>query len=148
MKNLRQFYIGQFELRVDEADLSWLKKDIEDRMLIRGEEGTGKEFTDTCKFLKQHNVIFANLMDSTGNSYLAGLYLMKVTPADSQGNTAFEPKTKKNKDTEKLAAYYRYTTTELDLEASTCEQAIAKQNYAKDECFINSIYDFYYHDDF
>jgi hypothetical protein len=50
MKNLRQFYIGQFEVRVDDADLQWLKNDIEDRMLMRGEEGTGQEFSDTCKF--------------------------------------------------------------------------------------------------
>ena len=49
----------------------------------------------------------------------------------------------KNKDTEKLAAFYRYTTTELDLEFDTFKEAISKGNYRKDECFINSIYDFY-----
>ncbi len=48
-----------------------------------------------------------------------------------------------NRDTEKLAAYYRYTTTELDLDATTFKDAISKGNYQKNECFINSIYDFY-----
>ena len=49
----------------------------------------------------------------------------------------------KNKDTEKLVAYYRFTTTELDMEATTFKEAISKQNYAKDECFLNTLYDFY-----
>ena len=83
-------------------------------------------------------------MDTTGESYLAGLYLMKITDAGDQDNTAFIPKKAKSKDTEKLAAYYRFTTTELDLDAATFKEAIGKQNYAKDECFINSIYDFYH----
>ena len=30
------------------------------------------------------------------------------------------------------------------MEASTFTEALGKQNYAKDECFINSIYDFYH----
>ncbi len=30
------------------------------------------------------------------------------------------------------------------MEASICKEAVGKQNYAKDECFINSTYDFYY----
>jgi hypothetical protein len=30
------------------------------------------------------------------------------------------------------------------MEASTFKEALGKQNYAKDECFINSIYDFYH----
>ena len=49
----------------------------------------------------------------------------------------------KNKDTEKLAAYYRYTTTLIDQDADTFKEAISKSNYQKDEAFINSIYDFF-----
>ncbi len=41
----------------------------------------------------------------------------------------------KNKNTEKLAAYYRFTTTKFDLEASTFKEAISKQSYAKGERF-------------
>ncbi len=29
------------------------------------------------------------------------------------------------------------------MEATTFKQAISKQNYAKDECFLNTLYDFY-----
>ena len=61
--------------------------------------------------MSKHNVVFAHLMDTTGDSYLAALYLMKIGELTKQGNTAFIPKKAKNKDTEKLAAYYRFTTT-------------------------------------
>ena len=69
---------------------------------------------------------------------------MRISDSDNQGNTEFIPQKAKNKGTEKLAAFYRFTTTELDMEASTFKEALGKQNYAKDECFINSIYDFYH----
>ena len=74
-KNLKQFYIGSFELKIDDTDKKWLKNEIEDRMLIRKEEATAEYFKAVCKFMGKHNVVFAHLMDSTGESYLAGLYL-------------------------------------------------------------------------
>ena len=83
------------------------------------------------------------MMDYFGSSYLAAIYPLKVRDAHSQLNRAFIPKKAKNRDTDKIAAYYRFTTTDLDLEAGTFKEAISKNNYTKDECFINSIYDFY-----
>ena len=44
MKNLKQFYIGQFELNVDDTDLKWLKEEVEDQILIRNDELTRKTF--------------------------------------------------------------------------------------------------------
>jgi len=76
-------------------------------------------------------------------SYLAGIYITSVELSHSQINTSFIPKKNKNRDGDKVSAYYRYATTELDLEANTFKDAISKGNYIKDECFINSIYDFY-----
>ncbi len=49
----------------------------------------------------------------------------------------------KNKDAQNISAYYRFTTTELDLEASTFKEAISKHSDTKGECFINSIYDLF-----
>ena len=77
-KNLKQFYIGSFELKIDDTDLKWLKNEIEDRMLIRKDEATTEDFRTVCKFMSKHNVFFAHLMDTTGDSYLAGIYLMKT----------------------------------------------------------------------
>ena len=140
-KNLKQFFIGTFELTIDDTDRKWLKDEIEDRMLIRKEEATAQDFKSVCKFMSKHNDIFAEMMDHFGESYLAAVYSMKVKDVDGQG-TSFVPKHTKNKDTEKLAAYYGYTTTELDLDATTFKDAIRKGNYQTDECFIHSIYDF------
>jgi hypothetical protein len=54
---------------------------------------------------------------------------MKVKDVDSQGAKTFVPRHVKNKDTEKLSAYYRFTTTELDLEATTFKEAISRGHY-------------------
>ncbi len=105
MKNLKQFNIGQFELRIDETDIKWLKDEVEDNMLIRNDELIKKTFYETSKFLSKYNMLSAHLMDTTGDSYLAGLYLMKINDSDNQGNTAFIPNKAQNKDTDKLAAF-------------------------------------------
>ncbi len=139
--NLQQFYIGDFNLTMDDTDRKWLKDETEDRMLIRKEEATAEKFRTFCKFMSKHTEMFKEMMDRFGDSYLTAVYPMKLR--DLTQGTTFVPKHAKNKDTEKLAAYYRYTTTELNLEADTFKEAISKGNYQKDECFINNIYDFY-----
>ena len=68
-------------------------------MLIRKDEAAAEDFKAICKFMSKHNVIFAHLMDTTGDSYLAALYLMKIGDASNQGNTDFIHKKAKNKDT-------------------------------------------------
>ena len=65
-------------------------------------------------------------MDSVGDSYLAALYIMNIFDSDTPGNKELIPKKARNKDTEKIATYYRFSSTELDLEASTFKDAIAK----------------------
>ena len=143
LQGLEQFYYGDFEARVTKADLKWLKEDVTERMLLRKDELTKEAFFKLCKWLRKRNSIFDDMMDRFGESYLAAIYPLKVRDAHSQLNRAFIPKQAKNRDTDKIAAYYRFTTTDLDLEADTFKEAISKGNYAKDECFINSIYDFY-----
>jgi hypothetical protein len=48
-----------------------------------------------------------------------------------------------NKNTTKISIKNNYITTELDLSKDTFEEAIKNEKYVKNECFINSIYDFY-----
>ena len=139
--NVKQFYIGDFNLTIDDTDRKWLKDEMEDRMLMRKEEATAEKFRSFCKFMSKHNENFSEMMERFGDSYLAAVYPMRLRDL-AEGKT-FVPKHTKNKDTEKLAAYYRYTTTELDMDATTFKDAISKGNYQKDECFINSIFDFY-----
>ena len=143
LQGLKQFYYGDFEVRVTKADIAWLKEDVTERMLFRMEDPAQATFHKLCKWLRKRNSIFDEMMDYFGDSYLAAIYPLKVRDAHSQLNRAFIPKQAKNRDTDKIAAYYRFTTTDLDLEADTFKEAISKNNYTKDECFINSIYDFY-----
>ena len=153
--DLVQFYIGTLDARLDNIDHLYFQS-VEDMLLRRGEgkrggdvKGTKKEnkttaadFAKVVRLLASKNVIFAHLMDMSGNSYLEAIYLMNMFDSDTK-HKHFEPKLKRNRDADKIAAFYRFTSTELDLEASTFKEAIAKSNYAKDECFLNSIYDFY-----
>ena len=94
MTNLKQFYIGQLELRIGESDLNWLKEEVEDQMLIRNDELTKTTFYEAIRFLSKHNVVFAHLMDTTGDSYLVGLYLMKIAASDQENAAFITQKTK------------------------------------------------------
>ena len=82
------------------------------------------------------------MMKTFGDSYLRALSVLGVKDVRTSGSS-YAPTSALNRDTEKVAAYYRYTTTDLDLDADTFKEAISKGKYKKDECFINSIYDFY-----
>ncbi len=60
------------------------------------------------------------------NTNLADLYLIQIQETGNQENTAFFLEKAKGKDAEKLAAYYRFTITQLDLDASTFKEAVRK----------------------
>jgi hypothetical protein len=81
-------------------------------------------------------------MESTGKTYLAAVYLMNITDSETKGR-AFEPRKRKNRDTTKVGAYYLYNYVAMDLSKDTFKEAIKNHNYTKDECFLNTIYDFY-----
>ena len=56
----------------------------------------------------------------------------------------FEPKRVKNRNTQQIGVYSRYTTTIMDVNKETFRDAISINKYIENECFINSIYDFYH----
>ena len=61
------------------------------------------------------------------------------------------PKTKKKynvekeklKDTTHVSINYKYIETNVDMSFNTLKEAIENKDYIKDECWLNSIYDFY-----
>jgi hypothetical protein len=108
---------------------------------LKENPSTADDFAKVCKILKSKNVLFSSMMDMIANSFLEAIYLTNMFDSDTKGK-AFEPKAAKNRDTEKISAVFHFTTTELDLEASTFKEAMKNQNYVRDECFLNSIYDF------
>ncbi len=69
-------------------------------MLIRKDEATASDFKADCKFMSKHNVVFAHLADTTGDSYLSALYFIEINDSDNQGNTAFVPKKPRTKTLE------------------------------------------------
>ncbi len=46
----KQFYVGEFELRFEGTDLSWISGDVEDLMLLRSDEATNKLFYDATVY--------------------------------------------------------------------------------------------------
>jgi len=118
------------------------KRGGDKRGLKKANGTTAADFAKVATMLKNKNVIFGNLMDMTGDSYLEAIYIMQLFDSETKGK-AFEPKKARNRNTDKIATYYRFSTTELDLTADTFKQAIERKNYVKDECFINCLYDFY-----
>ena len=141
-QGLTQLYIGDFEANPTVADVRYLKS-VSDKMLKRDNEGTQEDFRRVATFLRDGNAVFSEMMKTYGDPYLAAIYIMSARPSHSQINISFIPKRANNRDGGQIATYYRHSTTELDLEANTFKEAIAKDNYVKDECFINCIYDFY-----
>ena len=121
--------------------MSYLRS-VEHKMLIKKEESTREAFHDLCTFVRNRNPNFDDMMNQFGDSYLAAVYLMKFAVVDG-GATEFDPKRVRNRDPDKVATFYRYTTTDVDLDAKTFKEAISKGNYTKNECFINSIYETY-----
>ena len=91
--------------------------------------------------MSERNDVFEEMMGSFGESYVGAIYTTKVKDASGQGSKTFDPQRVKNKDTDKMAACYRYTTTDIHLSAETLEEAVSKGNYQKYERFTNSLYD-------
>ena len=110
--------------------------------LIRRKEHK-QDFQDVVKFLAKRDQIFDEHYESRGKAYLVAIYIMKLQDTDTSGSS-FDPITNANRDTDKVATYFRYCSTPLNLSASTLKEAIENDKYIKNECFINSLYDFYH----
>ena len=92
--NLKQFYIGDFNMTIDDTDRKWLKDEMEDRMLIRKEEATAEKFRSLCKFMSKHSDTFNEMMERFGDSYLAAVYPMRLRDL-AEGKTFVPKHTKK-----------------------------------------------------
>ena len=138
-RDLKQYYIGSFNVRLDGLEMRFLEKLI-NRTVRRQEDP--KVFKEMLKLFDSKNLVFKDLMKSDASEYLAALVLKDVVKVNT--NTLnFEPKRQRNKDTTKVGAYYMYSCTPMDLSKNTFKDAIQNMNYTKDECFINTLYDFY-----
>jgi len=53
------------------------------------------------------------------------------------------PITRRQRNTQKLNVNYFYINTVLDLSQNTFKESITKKHYTENECWINTLYDFY-----
>mgnify|MGYP003347215631 CR=1 FL=1 len=145
-QELVQYYYGVFEISLNKTEYEWLlfqQNHLINRTENENSKRQSKEFKAVVDFMSSKNKIFNDMMDATGKAYLAAVYLMDLKDTGTI-DTSFVPKKAKNKDTSKIGAYYKYTTTPMDLSKSTFEEAIQNHKYVQHECFINTLYDFYH----
>ena len=109
-QGVEPFYIGSFDLKCNGGDVSYLRS-VEHKMLIKKAASTQQGFNDLCYVVRRKNGVFEEMMGNFGDSYLAAVYLMKIAVVDAEG-TPYETKRAKHREGEKMAAYYRYTTTD------------------------------------
>ena len=78
-----------------------------------------------------------------GENYICGILITKIKKVNMNEVPDYDRTSSLARDTSKISTYYNYISTELDLSKTTFEKAIKVDQYAKDECWINTIYDFY-----
>jgi hypothetical protein len=83
------------------------------------------------------------LCDSHGDSYKTGFYLRKYEFLSTDDIEPTDPVTSRKRNTQKLDMCYYYISTELDLSQKTFKDSVAKKHYMENECWINTLYDFY-----
>jgi len=74
--------------------------------------------------------------------YVGAVYIKSVEqiPKNKQ---KYKVEKQKLKDTTHSIINYKYIETNVDMSFNTLKEAIDNKNYIKDECWLNSIYDFY-----
>jgi hypothetical protein len=73
--------------------------------------------------------------------YLDAIYILNYH--EQKDVAPLDPKKSKKKTEDKLAIEYRYCSNTLDLTKNTFMEAIQKNHYRKNECWINALYDHY-----
>ena len=94
--DLKQFYIGSFDVRVNGNDEKFMRG-VENKIARRGETEEGKDFAHLRNLLKSKNVVFAHLMTSAGDSYLEAIYVMNLSQSDFKESD----RPKRNKEQER-----------------------------------------------
>ena len=73
---------------------------------------------------------------------LDALKILSATVVDSKGEE-YSPRKRNLRNADNVGVYHRYVETELDIDYCTFEEAIKVKHYVKNECWINTLTDFY-----
>ena len=77
-----------------------------------------------------------------GESYVSGIVVLELENLGSDFER-IDPLTTPNRNTDKVDKEYLYINTPVDMSKSTFREAIEKQHYRVNECWINCLYDHY-----
>ena len=101
-----------------------------------------EEFSEMTEILSYSRELYDYVKEKK-KGYIVGYYLLKCKLLDPNPIKTRKPTQVKLKSEQKLAINYRYTQTELDLTKDTFKGALDNNNYVVNECWLNTLYDFY-----
>ena len=85
---------------------------------------------------------FKNWYESAGG-YINAVYIKDYDSLDHKADREYSPLDEGLHSVTKLSINYKYVETKIDMSANTLLEAIENKNYIRDECWINTIVDFY-----
>ena len=133
-KGHHQFWKGQITVSGG-TDEYWSK--LQHRFIRQS--NNKKEFNPLFKKCLTSQWFKERVQNSPG--YIVAFYIIDYQ--DTNKGEAEDPKKMKKKTGEKMTIAYRYCSNTLDLSADTFQEAMKLNNYVKNECWFNSIWDFY-----
>ena len=113
-----------------------------DAKLTEISEEDERDFRDMA-FILMTDKTFNYTWEHFGENYIVGILIKKVHDVNSEEVPVYDRRTARQRDTTKISRRFSYLTTELDLSKDTFKEAIQYKQYIQNECWINTLYDFY-----
>ena len=102
-----------------------------------------KDDFDRMTRIMRTNEEIDDMFNNHGENYVNGFYLRKYELISTDIIEPINPLTRRQRNTQKIDMCYYYINTELDLSQKTFQASIERKHYVKNECWINTLYDFY-----
>ena len=136
---LRLFWVGRLEVSQGSNEFF---AGIKDKMIKRSD----KKDKNDWKALYEICDTDPNFHNRERNApgYLEGIMVLSADMKPKEGGV--DPVTTRKRvgdDGESAMMNHRYVTNRLDLSRDTFKEAMTRENYIKNECWINAIYEFY-----
>jgi hypothetical protein len=136
-------YVGKLYhklLTTDRAALQMLGYDLTDENIMQDIDDDFDRMTNIMKT----NQDIQEMYSTYGDNYITGYYLRKYEFLSTDDIEPTDPVTSRKRNTQKkLYMCYYYISTELDLSQNTFKDSISTKHYVENECWINTLYDFY-----
>ena len=136
---LRLFWVGRLDVSQGSNEFF---AGVKDRLIKRSDKKDKKDW----KALYEICDTDANFHNRERNApgYLEGIMVLSFDLKPAEGGV--DPVTTRKRaaeDGELSMMNHRYVTNRLDVSQGTFKEAMTRENYIKNECWINAIYEFY-----